>query len=207
MFWQVSPFGNQFWLVLCRWEPVLTAFSLWEQLALTGFFWVGTSSDSFQPVWTGSDWSNHLQELLTRHKILCADFLEANYDSVFDHYQRLLNSENYVTRRQALKVNVHMLLFSWHPSRQEAGWPWLPSSFCSSFFPHVSLTTVSINSLQLLLCFGVLHSPPTLSRSLLTQSGLPRLLFLHFLGICSLCQFFISRSFNMAGPFKLTPQM
>ena len=49
--------------------------------------------------------------------------------------------------------------------------------------PHFSLTTFSINSLQLLLSFAVvLHSPPTLSRCLSTQSshyilGLPRLLF------------------------------
>ena len=41
---------------------------------------------------------------MTRHKLLCAEFLEANYDKVFDQYQKLLNSENYVTRRQALKV-------------------------------------------------------------------------------------------------------
>ena len=44
------------------------------------------------------------QELLTRHKIIGAEFLEANYSKVFDNYQKLLNSENYVTRRQALKV-------------------------------------------------------------------------------------------------------
>lgn len=50
------------------------------------------------------------QELLTRHKILCAEFLEANYDKVFSHYQRLLNSENYVTRRQSLKLLGELLL-------------------------------------------------------------------------------------------------
>lgn len=50
------------------------------------------------------------QELLTRHKILCAEFLEINYDKVFSHYQRLLNSENYVTRRQSLKLLGELLL-------------------------------------------------------------------------------------------------
>jgi len=51
------------------------------------------------------------------------------------------------------------------------------------FFPHFSLTAFSINSLQLLLSFAVvLHSPPTPSRYLFTQSyhhilGLPRLRF------------------------------
>lgn len=47
---------------------------------------------------------------MTRHKILCAEFLEANYDKVFTHYQRLLNSENYVTRRQSLKLLGELLL-------------------------------------------------------------------------------------------------
>lgn len=51
-----------------------------------------------------------LQELLTRHKILSAEFLEVNYDKVFSHYQRLLNSENYVTRRQSLKLLGELLL-------------------------------------------------------------------------------------------------
>lgn len=50
------------------------------------------------------------QELLTRHKLLCSEFLEANYDKVFGHYQRLLNSENYVTRRQSLKLLGELLL-------------------------------------------------------------------------------------------------
>jgi calcium binding protein 39 len=51
-----------------------------------------------------------LQELMTRHKMLGAEFLEANYDKVFGHYQRLLNSENYVTRRQSLKLLGELLL-------------------------------------------------------------------------------------------------
>lgn len=52
----------------------------------------------------------YFQELLTRHKMLCAEFLETNYDKVFSHYQRLLNSENYVTRRQSLKLLGELLL-------------------------------------------------------------------------------------------------
>ncbi|CAI8011409.1 Calcium-binding protein 39 [Geodia barretti] len=51
------------------------------------------------------------RDLLTRHKILCANFLETNYEKVFvDHYQKLLNSENYVTRRQSLKLLGELLL-------------------------------------------------------------------------------------------------
>lgn len=50
------------------------------------------------------------KELLTRHKMLAADFLEANYDRVFDQYQRLLHSDNYVTKRQSLKLLGELLL-------------------------------------------------------------------------------------------------
>ncbi|KXJ68813.1 hypothetical protein RP20_CCG001583 [Aedes albopictus] len=57
-----------------------------------------------------SDAFSTFKELLTRHKILCAEFLEQNYDKVFDHYQHLLNSENYVTRRQSLKLLGELLL-------------------------------------------------------------------------------------------------
>ncbi|XP_021955185.1 protein Mo25 [Folsomia candida] len=57
-----------------------------------------------------SDAFSTFKELLTRHKLLSAEFLEANYDKVFNHYQQLLNSENYVTRRQSLKLLGELLL-------------------------------------------------------------------------------------------------
>ena len=42
--------------------------------------------------------------------MLAADFLELNYDQVFNHYQSLLNSDNYVTKRQSLKLLGELLL-------------------------------------------------------------------------------------------------
>jgi DNA-binding SARP family transcriptional activator len=51
-----------------------------------------------------------LQEMLTRHKMLAAEFLEANFDKVFSHYQKLLHSDNYVTKRQSLKLLGELLL-------------------------------------------------------------------------------------------------
>ena len=42
--------------------------------------------------------------------MLAADFLEANFDKVFTHYQKLLHSDNYVTRRQSLKLLGELLL-------------------------------------------------------------------------------------------------
>merc|ERR1719508_723910 len=44
------------------------------------------------------------KELLTRHKMLAADFLEANYDQVFVQYEKLLHSDNYVTRPTVLEI-------------------------------------------------------------------------------------------------------
>lgn len=42
--------------------------------------------------------------------MLSAEFLEQNYDQVFSNYEHLLNSENYVTRRQSLKLLGELLL-------------------------------------------------------------------------------------------------
>ena len=50
------------------------------------------------------------KELLTRHKMLAAEFLEANYDRIFEQYQKLLHSDNYVTKRQSLKLLGELLL-------------------------------------------------------------------------------------------------
>ncbi|XP_065887279.1 calcium-binding protein 39-like [Dysidea avara] len=50
------------------------------------------------------------KDLLTKHKVMCAEFLEQNYDKIFQSYQRLLNSENYVTKRQSLKLLGELLL-------------------------------------------------------------------------------------------------
>ncbi|CAK9296824.1 unnamed protein product [Gordionus sp. m RMFG-2023] len=50
------------------------------------------------------------KDLLTRHKFLASEFLENNYDKVFSQYQNLLTSENYVTRRQSLKLLGELIL-------------------------------------------------------------------------------------------------
>lgn len=50
------------------------------------------------------------KELLTRHKSVCADFLEAKYEPFFQRYENLLRSENYVVKRQSLKLLGELLL-------------------------------------------------------------------------------------------------
>ncbi|KAK9715092.1 hypothetical protein RND81_06G143200 [Saponaria officinalis] len=51
------------------------------------------------------------KELLTRHKSTVAEFLSNNYDWFFAEYNsKLLESSNYITRRQAVKLLGDMLL-------------------------------------------------------------------------------------------------
>lgn len=51
------------------------------------------------------------KELLTRHKSTVAEFLSKNYDWFFAEYNsKLLESTNYITRRQAIKLLGDMLL-------------------------------------------------------------------------------------------------
>lgn len=57
-----------------------------------------------------SDAFSTFKELLTRHKSVCADFLDANYERFFEKYERLLRSDNYVTKRQSLKLLGELLL-------------------------------------------------------------------------------------------------
>jgi len=57
-----------------------------------------------------SDTFTTFKDLLTIHKKLVADFLEASYDKFMEKYNNILNSENYVTQRQALKLMGELLL-------------------------------------------------------------------------------------------------
>lgn len=57
-----------------------------------------------------SDAFSTFKELTTRHKAIIAEFLDSNYDTFFAQYQNLLNSKNYVTRRQSLKLLGELLL-------------------------------------------------------------------------------------------------
>jgi len=50
------------------------------------------------------------KDLLTVHKNVAANFLETNYERFFEEYTKLLKSENYVTRRQSLKLLGELLL-------------------------------------------------------------------------------------------------
>jgi len=59
---------------------------------------------------TASDAFATFKEVLTRHKVLVAEYLTANYDSFFEKYTTLLDSGNYITKRQSLKLLGEILL-------------------------------------------------------------------------------------------------
>jgi calcium binding protein 39 len=48
--------------------------------------------------------------MLTKHKVQCAKFLESHFDHFVQHYNILLQSRNYVTKRQSLKLLGELLL-------------------------------------------------------------------------------------------------
>lgn len=52
----------------------------------------------------------NIQDLLTKHKAMVAEFLEKRFDDFFSRYTTLLNSNNYVTKRQSLKLLGELLL-------------------------------------------------------------------------------------------------
>ncbi|EQC37948.1 calcium binding protein 39 [Saprolegnia diclina VS20] len=58
----------------------------------------------------GSDAFATFKDLLTRHKPLVSQFFDSHFDMVFEKYNKLLSSENYVTRRQSLKLLGEILL-------------------------------------------------------------------------------------------------
>ncbi|SPO24954.1 related to HYM1 - component of the RAM signaling network [Ustilago trichophora] len=53
---------------------------------------------------------SNFKETLTRHKSMVASYLESNYDRFFAVYTTLLQSPNYVTKRQSLKLLGEILL-------------------------------------------------------------------------------------------------
>lgn len=87
-----------------RLEPIAKAvtnssifYELFEKVELASF---EVASDAFQT----------FKDLLTRHKPMVAEFLTANHEEFFLQYNKLLTSENYVTRRQSLKLLGELLL-------------------------------------------------------------------------------------------------
>lgn len=57
-----------------------------------------------------SDAFTTFKDVLTKHKALVAEFLRHDYDRFFADYTKLITSDNYVTKRQSLKLLSEILL-------------------------------------------------------------------------------------------------
>jgi len=57
-----------------------------------------------------SDAFASLRELLVTHKALVAEFLDSNFTEFFGAYETLLKSDNYVTKRQSLRLLAELLM-------------------------------------------------------------------------------------------------
>ena len=53
-----------------------------------------------------------IKAIMLKHRALVAEFLQTNYDKFFKHYADLLQTKNYATLRQALKLLSELLLGS-----------------------------------------------------------------------------------------------
>ncbi|TPX33034.1 hypothetical protein SmJEL517_g03979 [Synchytrium microbalum] len=73
-------------------------------------FWYFFSYVELSTFDVASDSFATFKDILTRHKQMVAEFLGRKYDEFFTKYTILLNSSNYVTKRQSLKLLGELLL-------------------------------------------------------------------------------------------------
>lgn len=78
-------------------RPPLRFYTFPDYIEKTTF---GVSCDAFA----------NFKETLTKHKTMVAEYLEKNYERFFNMYETLLQSPNYVTKRQSLKLLGEILL-------------------------------------------------------------------------------------------------
>eukprot|EP00953_Heterococcus_sp_UTEX-ZZ885_P015498 8725-Heterococcus_DN1.PRE.5 len=110
---QVNAYDNADIALLCgsmlrecvRYESLARA--TLNDAALWKFFDVYVHLPNFD---VASDAFATLRDLLTRNKGVASEFLSERFDTVFAKYNVLLTSENYVTRRQSLKLLGELLL-------------------------------------------------------------------------------------------------
>jgi len=84
--------------------------SLIKVILQSGYFWKFFKYIEMPNFDLASDAFSTLKDVLTKHKPPVAEFLEKNYDQFFTEYTTLLNSANYVTKRQSLKLLGELLL-------------------------------------------------------------------------------------------------
>ncbi|KAJ3138792.1 hypothetical protein HK100_012252 [Physocladia obscura] len=81
-------------------KQILDSPNFWKFFTFVEFPTFDVASDAFAT----------FKDLLTKHKQIVSVFLNDNYDEFFKRYVELLNSTNYVTKRQSLKLLGEVLL-------------------------------------------------------------------------------------------------
>lgn len=76
----------------------------------TGLFWKFFDLVEVDDFDVASDAFSTFKDTLTRHMSLSARYIETNMDAFVVKYNKLLSSDNYVTKRQSLKLLGEMLL-------------------------------------------------------------------------------------------------
>mmetsp|Transcript_6935 Transcript_6935/g.10920 ORF Transcript_6935/g.10920 Transcript_6935/m.10920 type:complete len:337 (+) Transcript_6935:126-1136(+) len=89
----------------CLRHESLTKHLIWSENFYKFFKYVEFSSFD-----VASDAFATFKDILVKHKGVASDFLDKNFDRVFEAYTGLLNSTNYVTKRQSLKLLGELLL-------------------------------------------------------------------------------------------------
>lgn len=88
-------------------DPELHAYLLYKCDKLMELLFQNVQETDFD---ISSDSFTTLKTLLTRNKKTVSQYLEKNYAEFFKMYNNLINSENYVTKRQSLKLLGDVLL-------------------------------------------------------------------------------------------------
>eukprot|EP00667_Euglena_gracilis_P011474 EG_transcript_11726 len=87
-------------------HEIIAKYILWNESLFYNFFRY-INCPKFE---VASDSFATFKELLTKHRVCCAQFLEHNYDKFFKEYNNLIASKNYVTKRESLKLLSELLL-------------------------------------------------------------------------------------------------
>eukprot|EP00636_Phaeomonas_parva_P015184 CAMPEP_0118877802 /NCGR_PEP_ID=MMETSP1163-20130328/17959_1 /TAXON_ID=124430 /ORGANISM="Phaeomonas parva, Strain CCMP2877" /LENGTH=367 /DNA_ID=CAMNT_0006813557 /DNA_START=25 /DNA_END=1128 /DNA_ORIENTATION=+ len=88
-------------------KPALLRLVLYNEDRIWPFFDDFVHREDFA---LSSDAFSTLRQMLTENKDVAAEFLHEKFEEVFRRYDRLLNSENYATKRQSIKLLSQILL-------------------------------------------------------------------------------------------------
>lgn len=87
-------------------HEIIAKYILWNESLFYHFFRF-INLNNFE---VASDAFTTFKDLITKHRVSCANFMESNYDKFFKEFNSLIASSNYVVRRESLKLLSELLL-------------------------------------------------------------------------------------------------